>query len=180
MRTHATRVAHMTGGHAARAVSRAGLSRGRPFPPDQQDAGRDLSRAGPLRDDVRARAAGRRHRASARHRSDRSAPAQRRSRSTKCRITRPLEALGEEIHFDSGDYAGLLDKLARPRRLGRSSTPSSRARRAAGELVGVGLRHVRREERARPGRWRAHRGRHLGRWSRSSPAAPRSARASRP
>ena len=36
---------------AAGAVSRARrLSRGLPFPPDQQDAGRDLSRAGPLRD----------------------------------------------------------------------------------------------------------------------------------
>ena len=38
-------------------VSRAGLSRGRPLPPDQQDAGRHLSRAGPLREHVRARAA---------------------------------------------------------------------------------------------------------------------------
>ena len=34
---------------AARPVPRAGLSRGRPFPADQQDAGGDLSRAGPLR-----------------------------------------------------------------------------------------------------------------------------------
>ena len=24
---------------------------------------------------------------------------------------RPLEALGEEIQYDSGDYVGLLDKL---------------------------------------------------------------------
>ncbi len=51
---------------------------------------------------------------------------------------RPLEALGEEIHFDSGDYHALLDitldhvnwtKLNR----------SSRARRENGEMVGVGL-----------------------------------------
>ena len=64
--------------HAAGPVSRAGLSRGRPLPPDQQDAGRDLSRAGPLRDHVRARAAGRRHRAPSSARSDRRAPPQRR------------------------------------------------------------------------------------------------------
>ena len=38
---------------AAGPVSRAGrLSRDLPFPPHQQDAGRDLSRAGPLRDDA--------------------------------------------------------------------------------------------------------------------------------
>ena len=72
--------------HAAGAVSRAGrLSRGLPLPPDQQDAGRDLSRAGPLRDHVRARAAGRRHRAPAQARSDRGAPAQRGDGSTRCR-----------------------------------------------------------------------------------------------
>ena len=49
---------------AARPLSRAArLSRGLSFPADQQDAGRDLSRAGPLRDQLRARAPGRRHRA---------------------------------------------------------------------------------------------------------------------
>ena len=91
---------------------------------------------------------------------------------------RPLEALGEEIHFDSGDYHKLLDKLldhvkwdelnadlAKRREDGRDG------RRRAGD--------VRREGGSRPGRRRAHPGRHLRPWSRSSLAAPRSARASR-
>ena len=48
---------------------------------------------------------------------------------------RPLEALGEEIEHDSGDYVGLLDKLS-PRSNGTSSRPSWRnaappARRSA-------------------------------------------------
>ncbi len=66
---------------AAGSVPRAGrLPRDLPFPAHQQDAGRDLSRAGPVRDHVRARAAGRRHRAPAQARSDRGAQAQRRHR----------------------------------------------------------------------------------------------------
>ena len=44
-------------GHAAGPVPRSGLSRGRPHPADQQDAGRHLSRAGPVRKHVRARTA---------------------------------------------------------------------------------------------------------------------------
>ena len=45
VRTHATRVAHMTAGILPGPYRMPGLSLGRPFPPDQQDAGRDLSRA---------------------------------------------------------------------------------------------------------------------------------------
>ena len=52
---------------------------------------------------------------------------------------RPLEALGEEIHFDSGDYHALLDKHARPRRMGPAERASSPRRREKGEMVGVGL-----------------------------------------
>src|SRR5271169_1436427 len=51
---------------------------------------------------------------------------------------RPLETLGTEIIFDSGDYAGLLDKA-----LAAIAWPLVReklaARRAAGELVGAGV-----------------------------------------
>jgi carbon-monoxide dehydrogenase large subunit/6-hydroxypseudooxynicotine dehydrogenase subunit gamma len=51
---------------------------------------------------------------------------------------RPLEALGEEIHFDTGDYMGLLETL-----LAAVSWDSLQAdlrrRRAAGELVGAGI-----------------------------------------
>ncbi len=51
---------------------------------------------------------------------------------------RPLQALGEEISYDSGDYAGLMDKV-----LAKAGWPAMKAdaakRRAAGELVGVGI-----------------------------------------
>jgi carbon-monoxide dehydrogenase large subunit/6-hydroxypseudooxynicotine dehydrogenase subunit gamma len=50
----------------------------------------------------------------------------------------PLEVLGEEIHMDTGDYAGLLDKV-----LAAADWNNLQARlkqrRAAGELVGAGL-----------------------------------------
>ncbi len=51
---------------------------------------------------------------------------------------RPLQALGEEISYDSGDYAGLMDKV-----LAKAGWPAMKAetarRRAAGEMVGVGI-----------------------------------------
>ena len=65
------------GRHPARPLSGAGLSLGRALPVDQQDAGRDLSGAGALRNHLRARAAGRRHRGQARHRPHRYPPPQR-------------------------------------------------------------------------------------------------------
>ena len=51
---------------------------------------------------------------------------------------RPLEALGEEIHFDSGDYHALLDKLMKYVEWEKLNKDLA-ARRAKGELVGVGL-----------------------------------------
>ena len=52
--------------------------------------------------------------------------------------TRPLDALGVGVMLDSGDYAGLLDKVLTwvewPALRARAS-----ARRAAGELAGVGI-----------------------------------------
>jgi aerobic carbon-monoxide dehydrogenase large subunit len=51
---------------------------------------------------------------------------------------RPLEALGEEIHYDTGDYVGLLDKLLA--KIGwKALDAAMKKRKAAGELVGVGL-----------------------------------------
>ena len=51
---------------------------------------------------------------------------------------RPLQALGEEIHYDTGDYMGLLDK-----QLARIDWPKLNAevrkRKDAGELVGIGV-----------------------------------------
>jgi aerobic carbon-monoxide dehydrogenase large subunit len=51
---------------------------------------------------------------------------------------RPLEALGEEIHFDSGDYHKLLDKLLDHVRWNELNAELAK-RRANGEMVGVGL-----------------------------------------
>jgi aerobic carbon-monoxide dehydrogenase large subunit len=51
---------------------------------------------------------------------------------------RPLEALGEEIHFDSGDYHKLLDKMLRAVEWEKLNADLAR-RRANGEMVGVGL-----------------------------------------
>jgi len=51
---------------------------------------------------------------------------------------RPLEALGEEIEYDSGDYVGLLDKLLV--KIGWDALNATvKKRKAAGECVGIGL-----------------------------------------
>jgi len=51
---------------------------------------------------------------------------------------RPLEALGEEIEYDSGDYCGLLDKLLA--KIGwEALNETINKRKAAGERVGIGL-----------------------------------------
>jgi carbon-monoxide dehydrogenase large subunit len=51
---------------------------------------------------------------------------------------RPLEALGEEIHFDSGDYHALLDRLLEHVRWDELKAELQK-RRANGEMVGAGL-----------------------------------------
>jgi carbon-monoxide dehydrogenase large subunit/6-hydroxypseudooxynicotine dehydrogenase subunit gamma len=51
---------------------------------------------------------------------------------------RPLEALGEEIHFDSGDYHKLLDKVLDYVAWKKLNADLAR-RRANGEMVGAGL-----------------------------------------
>jgi carbon-monoxide dehydrogenase large subunit/6-hydroxypseudooxynicotine dehydrogenase subunit gamma len=50
---------------------------------------------------------------------------------------RPLEALGEEIHYDTGDYVALLDKLLTKIEWQKLNAEVAR-RKAAGELVGIG------------------------------------------
>ena len=51
---------------------------------------------------------------------------------------RPLEALGEEIQYDTGDYIGLLDKLFATIGWDELNAEVKR-RKAAGELVGIGV-----------------------------------------
>jgi aerobic carbon-monoxide dehydrogenase large subunit len=51
---------------------------------------------------------------------------------------RPLEALGEEIHFDTGDYMGLLETVLAAASWNELQAELVR-RRAAGELVGAGI-----------------------------------------
>jgi len=51
---------------------------------------------------------------------------------------RPLEALGEEIQYDSGDYVGLLDKLLATASWAQLNAAVNK-RKARGELVGIGL-----------------------------------------
>ena len=51
---------------------------------------------------------------------------------------RPLEALGEEIQYDSGDYSGLLDKLL-DKAGWQALNAAVKKRKAASELVGIGL-----------------------------------------
>jgi carbon-monoxide dehydrogenase large subunit/6-hydroxypseudooxynicotine dehydrogenase subunit gamma len=51
---------------------------------------------------------------------------------------RPLEALGEEIQYDTGDYIGLLDRLFA--KIGWNALNAAvKKRKAAGELVGIGV-----------------------------------------
>ena len=75
---------------------------------------------------------------------------------------RPLEALGEEIHFDSGDYHALLDITLNHVELDEAQPRAGRAPRERRDGRRR-PRHVRREGGPRPGRRRAHPGRYLGR-----------------
>ena len=122
VRTHAARVVHMTARHPARALSGAGLSLDRPFPAHQQDAGRDLSRARPLRDHLRARAAGRCDRAAARHRPHRDAPAQCHRRRRKCPIRGRSKRWARKSSTTPAIISGCSTSCS-PRSAGTSSTP---------------------------------------------------------
>jgi aerobic carbon-monoxide dehydrogenase large subunit len=58
--------------------------------------------------------------------------------SAEMPYARPLEALGEEIHYDSGDYLALLDKVLAHAGWDKLKADLKR-RRAGGELVGAGV-----------------------------------------
>jgi CO/xanthine dehydrogenase Mo-binding subunit len=58
--------------------------------------------------------------------------------SSEMPFERPLYALGDEVVLDSGDYAGLLDKALEHWHWDKLSADAA-ARRARGELVGIGL-----------------------------------------
>ena len=66
------------------------------------------------------------------------APAQPDHRAAEMPFSRPLNALGTEVVYDSGDYALLLDKALA--QVGWEALQAElRRRRAAGELVGAGI-----------------------------------------
>ena len=152
VRTHGATRAGPHRRHAARALSRAGLSRGRPFPADQQDAGRDLSRARTLREHLRARAADGCDRGAARARPRRGAPAQSHRRSRRCPSrSRLRRARRRHAVYDSGDYAGLLDKaLARFGWTALQRAAAARAARAARRSAPASPSSSRRAGSARP------------------------------
>ena len=92
---------------------------------------------------------------------------------------RPLTALGDEVVYDSGDYAGLLDKALKAIDWQDAAGDSSRHAAATASWSAPGSRcSSRRAGSARPTACASASIRPAR--SRSSPAAPRSARASRP
>ena len=137
LRTHAARVVHMTAGILPGPYRVAGLSRRRAFPPDQQDAGCHLPRSRPLRDDVRARAADRRHCGQTRHGRKRRAP-------EKCHRGRG-DAVSPAAGGARGGDRARFRRLCRPARQAPSragmgeAQGCARAPRAAGEAVGAGF-----------------------------------------
>ena len=124
--------------HAARPLSHAGLSHGRPHPAHQQDAVRHLSRARPLREHLRARAADGCDCRS----GSKIDPIEIRRRNliakSEMPFARGFDTLGTEMTYDSGDYAGLLDKALAAAGWDKLQA-DLRRRRAAGETVGAGL-----------------------------------------
>ncbi len=139
VRTHAATVPDLAAAMLPGPVSRAGLSGARSCPADQQDAGRHLSGARPLREHVRARAADGRDRGSGsestaievRRRNliakERDAVSRGRSRRwapTSCSIPATMPACSTRRSPPSSGMT-LQDDLRR--------------RRAAGECVGAGL-----------------------------------------
>ena len=164
------------GRHLAGAVSGAGVSFYRPFPADQQNAGRDLSLARPLTSPLlcasgwwtRLRQGSCIDRIEIRRRNaitacrdalsrDRSKPWARKSITTPAIISGCWISCSHTIGWDA-------------------LNAEVKKRQAAGELVGIGGGDVRREKRARADRRRQYFNRHSRAWSKWSPAAPRSAR----
>ena len=113
-------------GHAARALPRAGLSRGRAFPPDQQDAGGDLSRArAATRPPSCASAWSMRSRRSSASIPSRCAGATP-SRRTRCPITGRSKRSARRSSTIPATMSGCSTSSS-PRSTGTSSRPTSRA-----------------------------------------------------
>ena len=158
MRTHARHRARSRRRHAAGALSRAGLSRHRPHPAHQQDAVRHLSRARPLREHVRARAAARRHRGQRRRRQRRNPPPQ----SDRPRAPCPTRSASTRSARISSTTPATMPGCSTRRwrsPAGTSCKANSRARREPRRKGRRRPCHVRGEERARAVRHRARRGR---------------------
>ena len=75
---------------------------------------------------------------------------------------RPIETLGTDVTFDSGDYQALLDKTLAAMNW-QELRRDVQQRREAGEAGRYRAWHVRREKRSRSVRRRAGHGRHVGR-----------------
>ena len=137
VRTHAATVPDLAAGDAAGPLSRAGLSRARPCPAHQQDAGRHLSRARPLREHVRARAA------DGCDRGARSASIASRcagaisSPRRRCPIRGRWRRSAPRSCSIPATMPGCSTRRWR-RSTGTSCTSDLARRRAAGELVGAG------------------------------------------
>ena len=117
----------------------AGLSRRRAFSPDQQDARRHLPRARPRRRARRSCAERLIDAIAARLGMDANDVRRKNAiAAEEMPYRRPLEALGEEIEHDFGDYVGLLDKLLAALEWDKLKAALAR-RRAAGEAVGAGF-----------------------------------------
>ena len=82
--------------------------------------------------------------------------------SAEMPYARPLEALGEEIHYDTGDYLGLFDKVLE-RVDWETLKVDLKRRRAAGELVGAGIAMFVEKSGLGPTDGAACLGRHVGR-----------------
>ena len=166
MRTHAATVPDLAAAMLPGPYRVPAYRARRPHPPDQQDAVRHLSRAGPLRIHLRARAADGRDRREGRHRPRRSPPAQpdRQKRDALCARPRharhPHRLRFRRLRASARQGA---DSCATGTSLQAAASQARAARREGRRR----RRHVRREKRARPVRHGAHRGRYPTARSRS-------------
>ena len=161
VRTHATRVVHMTAGilpgpyrvPAYRSVGHFRLTNKTPAATYRAPGRYETTFVRERLVDAIADAA--------RHRPHRDPPPQC-HRAGRNALPRPLEALGEEIHYDTGDYIGLLDKLFAE--IGWDELNAD-VEDAQGQwrTCRHRRRHVRRKKRPRSDRRREDFGRHIRR-----------------
>ena len=146
---------------------------------DQQDAGRHLSRAGPVRDRFLPRAAVRHRRAGSRHRPRRVPPPQSDRRSARCPIAlATITPFESKDQFDSGDYQLTLDRCLQE--IGWAEKAKLQGKLIDGRYHGLAHRLLHRRRRRRAEGERAARAQRRTARSRSSSARRRSGRGSRP